>query len=170
MLSCVHVPRPVATLAAVLVLGAVPACGGDDGNGDGNPTSDYRKQANRICADSKRSIEALPPPTSAASFERYLGRVERVGEKYDRSFKALEPPADLQDQHERIIELAEESNELLDELQTALRDGRQPLEALRTNLPEIEKLAREGNALARRMDLPECVTPLALPGAQPEPS
>ena len=58
----------------------------------------------------------------------------------------------------------------MEELETALRGGRQPLDAIRSNLPELERLAREGNALARRMDLPDCVTPLALPGAAPEPS
>ena len=73
-------------------------------------------------------------------------------------------------QHRRVVRLSKEGDQLLEELQTALRGGRQPLDALRSNLPELERLAREGNALARRMDLPDCVTPVTVPGSQPEPS
>jgi hypothetical protein len=166
MLTGVQGTRWLATLAAVLALGCVPGCRGDD---EASAT-DYREEANRICADSKQAVEALPPPTSAAGFERYLGRLKRIGRRYDRAFEALDPPAELRGQHRRVVRLSREGDQLLDELQTALRDGRQPLGALRSNLPELERLAREGNALARRMDLPDCVTPLALPGVQPEPS
>jgi hypothetical protein len=156
----------LATLAAVLALGAAPGCGGDDGPS----ADDYREEANRICADSKRAVEALPPPTSAAGFERYLARVKGIGRRYDRAFEALEPPPELRAQHRRVVRLSKEGDQLLEELQTALRGGRQPLDALRSNLPELERLAREGNALARRMDLPDCVTPVTVPGSQPEPS
>ena len=167
MLACVQGRRAFATLAAALALGALGACGGDD---EDAAVADYREEANRICADSKQAVEALPPPTSAAGFERYLARVKRIGRRYDRAFEALEPPAELRAQHRRLVVLSKEGEELLKELETALRGGRQPLEAIRSNLPELERLAREGNALARRMDLPDCVTPLALPGAAPEPS
>jgi hypothetical protein len=166
MLTGVQGTRWLATLAAVLALGCVPGCGGDD---EASATA-YREEANRICADSKQAVEALPLPTSAAGFERYLGRLKRIGRRYDRAFESLDPPAELRGQHRRVVRLSREGDQLLDELQTALRDGRQPLDALRSNLPELERLAREGNALARRMDLPDCVTPLALPGVQPEPS
>ena len=68
------------------------------------------------------------------------------------------------------VDLSKEGERLVKELETSLRDGRQPLNTIRSNLPELERIAREGNALARRMDLPDCVTPLGLPGAAPEPA
>lgn len=167
MLACVQGRRALATLAVGLALGALAACGGDD---EDAAAADYRDEANRICTDSKEAVEALPPPTSAAGFERYLARVKRIGRRYDRAFEALEPPGELRAQHSRLVRLSKQGEQLLEELETALRGGRQPLDAFRSNLPELERLAREGNALARRMDLPDCVTPLVLPGAQPEPS
>ena len=144
-----------------------PGCGGDD---DDAAAADYRDDANRICTEGKRAVDALPPPTSAAGFERYLGRVQRISRRYDRAFESLDPPEELRAQHERAVRLAEQGDRLLAELRTSLEGGRQPLGALRSNLPELERLVRESNALARRMDLPECVTPLVLPGAEPEPA
>ena len=167
MLSRVPRLRRIAACAAALGLGALGGCGGDD---DGGNAAAYREEANRLCAASERAVEDLPPPTSAASFERYLERGRQIARRYDREFAALEPPEELAAQHRKAVDLSKEGERLLDELLVSLREGRQPLDAIRSNLPELERVAREGNALARRMKLPECVTPLGVPGAAPEPA
>ena len=110
MLACVQGTRALATLAAALALGAIGACGGDD---EDAAAADYREDANRICAESKRAVEDLPPPTSAAGFERYLARVKRIGRRYDRAFETLEPPGELRAQHRRLVRLSKEGEELL---------------------------------------------------------
>ena len=167
MLSGVFHPRRLAALAVALMLGALGACGGDDNGGD---VAAYREEANRLCEASERAVEALPPPTSAASFERYLERGQQIARRYDRQFAALQPPEELAAQHRKAVELSKEGEQLVDELLVSLRNGRQPLNTLRSNLPELQRIAREGNALARQMKLPECVTPLGVPGAAPEPA
>ena len=123
--------------------------------------ADYREEANRICADSERAVEALPPPTSAASFERYLARVKRdrppLRPRRSSAARAARPSCAAQ--HRRLVDLSKEGEELLEELRDRSARGRQPLDAIRSNLPELERLAREGNALARRMELPRLRDP-----------
>jgi hypothetical protein len=150
-----------ATLAAVLLAGVT--CGGDDQSG-----GDYRQEANAICSEAERKIEALPIPTSVAELERYLRRALEMSKEYDRKFEALDPPAQLRAEHRRAIRLSRRAERLIEPLVTGGEEL--SLKKLRRTVPEIERLAGESNALAREMDLPDCVIPLTSPGAPPESS
>jgi hypothetical protein len=154
----------VATLATAAILGAL-GCGED-----AQETGDYRRDANAICAESERKLESIPEPRSAASLEGYLRRALEISREYDRRFRALEPPEALRAEHRRASRLSRRSEALVKEVLGDLGSGEPTLDLLQRTLPELEQIARESNALARRMGLDDCVNPLALPGESPEPS
>jgi hypothetical protein len=156
--------RPVVTLAAAVLAGAL-ACGEED-----RAASDYHRQANAICAQAERRIEALQAPATPDGLERYLRRGLAIAKPYDRRLRALEPPPELRAEHLRAGRLSRRGEVLLESLLDDLESGRPSLETLGRTLPKLERTVRESNALARRMGLDECVTPLTLPGESPEPS
>lgn len=164
MLRSVDGPHPVAVLAAVALLGAA-GCGGDEQSESG-----YREEANAICEEAERKLEALPEPATTADLERYLRQAIEISKDSDREFRALEPPAELRAQHRRAIRLSRRGERLIETLLDELAAGEPSLKTLQRMLPELEDIGRESNALARRMKLPDCVTPLTAPGSAPEPS
>ena len=165
MLGCVLARDQLTALGvAVLLAGA-------GGGGDEQPRGDYREDAGAICSKAEREIETLPPPSSIADIERYLRKALEISREYDREFEALEPPADLRAEHRRLMRVTRRGERLIEGLVNAVAAGDEPtLGRLQRSLPELERIARESNALAKRMDLPECLNRLTPPGSSPEPS
>jgi hypothetical protein len=157
-------PGPLATLAAAALAGVL-ACGEED-----RAATDYRRHANAICAQGERRIEALPAPATPGDLESYLRRGLAIAKRSDRRLRALEPPAELRAEHLRAGRLSRRGEVLLESLLDDLGSGLPSLETLGRTLPKLERTVREANALARRMGLDECVTPLTLPGESPQPS
>jgi|Tabmets5t2r1_1033131.scaffolds.fasta_scaffold06116_2 hypothetical protein len=154
----------LATLAAAALAGVL-GCGEED-----RAATDYRRQANAICAQAERRIEALPAPATPDGLERYLRRGLAIAKRYDRRLRALEAPAELRAEHLRAGRLSRRGEVLLESLLDDLGAGLPSPETLGRKLPKLERTVRESNALAERMGLDECVTPLTLPGESPEPS
>jgi hypothetical protein len=165
MLRCMRVRGHLAALGAAALL-AWAGCGGEEESG-----GDYREDANAICREAERKIEALPVPSSIADFERYLRKALEISKQYDREFQALAPPAELRAEHRRLMRMTRRGERLLEDLVDDVAAGDElPLERIQRALPELERIAGESNALAKRMDLPDCLNPLTPPGAPPEPS
>jgi hypothetical protein len=158
--------RDQLTVLGVAALLAFAGCGGDEQSG-----GDYREDANDICRKAERGIEALPTPSSIADIERYLRKALEISKEYDREFKALEPPADLRAEHQRLMRVTRRGKRLIEGLVNDVAAGDpRTLARLQRALPELERIARESNALAKRMDLPDCLNRLTPPGSSPEPS
>jgi hypothetical protein len=165
MLPCVKGMASLVAFGVAALVAVATGCGGDSGSAD-----DYREQASALCRRSERAVERLPTPTTAQGFQRYVESTARLARKYDRDFKALEPPDDLRDEHRQLVRLSAEGERLLARLAAELGGARQTLGAIRDSLPDLERLARKSNALAERMDLPDCVQPLELPGSETNPA
>lgn len=84
-------PRLSATLGALLVAGAVSACGGHSVT-----KQDVIARGNAICAIALRQIRALPAPTSGGAspraMSRYLEQVVPIIEKEIAGIRALPQP------------------------------------------------------------------------------
>ncbi len=149
-------------------------CGGDDdgeGASDGGSltAAEYRKQGNALCKDAIREVRAIPEPKSPDEIADYLEEVFETSERVNDEFVALEPPEELRADHERAVELSEESEKTFDELIERARDASDPPAAVqrefRKLVPELEK-AQELNT---RLGLEEC-NKVGPPSQQPAPS
>jgi hypothetical protein len=160
-------PRGHLTAALAAIVVAAAGCGGDD---DGS-AGDYRDEANAICRDAEGKIEDLGVPSSAEDLGRYLREGLEISREYNREFEALEPPSELGAEHHRLVELSRRAERLTEPLVDEVTTGDPAaLKSLQRALPKLERIGRQSNTLARRMDLPDCVTPLTPPGAPPAPS
>jgi hypothetical protein len=154
--------RGLFPLFAVVVFGGVATatgCGGDEAD-----AGDYREGASALCAEAKREAESVSPPRNRREWEAFLGDTMEFARDYNRRFDALEPPAELADEHARSLRLSVRAEELTEDHLDDLAAGDALSELLPRYLDEIIEISRRSNALARSMDLPECVVPLPGPG------
>ncbi len=150
-------------------------CGGDEESGNdassGGPltTAEYRKQGNALCKDAIREVRAIPVPKSPDAAVGYLEKVFDTSERVNDEFAQLEPPEELQADHERATELSEEVEESFDGVIERLREASDPQEALRDELRKLVPELERAEKLNTRLGLEEC-NEIGLPSEQPAPS
>jgi hypothetical protein len=129
------------------------ACGGGGPSESLSPTQ-FRQQADAICAKYESKIEALPRPTSLDDLQRFVDQVIPLIEQGNAELGDLEPPEALADDWGRALDLQEKSLQKARELQSAIRekdDAR--VQQLFTELGETED---ESNRIARSIGLEKC--------------
>jgi hypothetical protein len=144
--------RALTLAAAVAVLAA--GCG-DDG-GDRLSTEDYRSQATRICQDAERQTDRLGQPETPAQFKRFLERGIVITDRNLKSFEELEPPEDLQDEHDAIVERERSGLERLRRLSRELKGNQSDLRRLQAVQPELDRLSDQVDARFRAAGLNRC--------------
>jgi hypothetical protein len=165
------VPR-VRRLATVALLGlalALAACGagGDDNKTARTPltTAQYRAKLTAICRQAVGDARALGSPTGANSsaFADYFERNARLERARQRPFEAIVPPAQLNDEHDRLARLRADALDALDESVSAFRGGgdlRAVFERLRRRLNAV---VRRSNRIVAKLNLPLCRAQLIPP-------
>jgi hypothetical protein len=144
---------------AALVGGAtllLAACGGGGAGSSESPSSptEFRQQADAICAKYESKIEALPAPTSLDDLQGFVDEVIPLIEQGNAELGDLEPPEELADDWGRALELQEENLQKARELQGAIRDKDDArVQQLFTELGETED---ESNRIARSIGLEKC--------------
>src|SRR5690242_1633201 len=91
-------PRSIIPVAACVALLA-GGCGSSGGSGDRLSKSDYQQQATKICTDSEKATNSLKQPTKPSDVKPFLQKGIAITQKAVNDFKALKPPASLQDEH-----------------------------------------------------------------------
>jgi hypothetical protein len=87
----------LALFFAVLAAG----CGG--GGGDGLSQEEFRQQANAICDKYDKKIQALGSPQSPADIPAYVEKGIPLLRQGIAELRALNPPADLEDDNHRML-------------------------------------------------------------------
>jgi hypothetical protein len=131
------------------------ACGGGGGSSSESlsPTQ-FRQQADAICAKYESKIEALPRPTSLDDLQGFVDQVIPLIEQGNAELGDLEPPKALADDWGRALDLQEKSLQKTRELQGAIRDKDDArVQQLFTELGETED---ESNRIARSIGLEKC--------------
>jgi hypothetical protein len=147
--------------AAVSALATAAAgCGGEES------ADEYREQASALCTESVREAESITPPRGQSGWDAFLRETLEVARSYTRELDQLEPPEELADLHEQVRRLNQRAERLTERLRDDLAAGRPPRDLLPAYLQELLSIARRDNRLAREMGLPECVTPLPVPGGE----
>ncbi len=152
----------IAPALACAALAAGAGCGGDEDSGDGASgggpltTAEYRKKGNALCKKAVREVGAIPIPKSPDGIADYLEKVFDTAEQVNDEFGKLEPPEELHADHERAVELAEESEKIADGVIERVRSASDPQAAVqrefRKLVPELEKVQK----LNTRLGLEEC--------------
>ncbi len=156
-----------------LVTGA--GCGGDEESGDGASsggpltTTEYRKQGNALCKDAVREVEAIPVPKSPDAIAGYLEEVFDTSEQVNDEFVKLQPPEELQADHERAVELSKEFEKTFDGVIERVRGASDPQAALRDEFRKLVPELETAQKLNTRLGLEEC-NEIGPPSDQPAPS
>jgi hypothetical protein len=141
-----------ALLAVVALSVVTAACGG---GGDGRLSNeDFQQQANAICKRYDEKIKAIGTPTSPADIPAFVEKGVPLIQQGIAELRALRPPADLQDDYDRM----------LDETEKAIPAARKLADAAANNDPAaVQKAIQEGDAanaasdrLATKLGLPQC--------------
>lgn len=123
-----------------LTLVAAAGCGGDGdepGGGGALTKGEYQKQGNALCRDAVSELEELDPPNSPDEIPDFAERLFDLSYGYNDEFEALEPPAELREDHEEILRLSEGAEEEGDEIVARLRKAENPQKAFLRELREM---------------------------------
>jgi hypothetical protein len=121
----------------VLPVLLLAACGG----GSSLSKSEYVAQAEAICKDTNKQIDALSTPTDPASFQKLIEDSIKIADSATSRIKALDPPSDDKaDLQKKVIEPLEsqvkEARSYLAKVKEAVAKKDQPaLGKLLTNPP-----------------------------------
>jgi hypothetical protein len=156
--------RGLLSLFAVVVFGAVAVaagCGGDESEAD-----EYREEMSALCTEALREAEGLRVPSSPRQLEALMRKTVRLSQRYTGRLEALEPPAELADLHERSTRLNRRAERLTEELADDLAAGGAPQKLVSQYSVKILEIGKRDNEVARKLGLPDCVTPIPGPGGE----
>jgi hypothetical protein len=115
---------PVRTAALAIALSlavALAACGG--GGGGSLSASEYRSKATAICRDHSKQINALAQPKTNAELGDYLAKGTEITHRTVDRFADLDPPDELQANHDAVVKLSREELDLLDGVVADIKGG-----------------------------------------------
>jgi hypothetical protein len=118
--------------------------------------SDYRAQAEEICAGMNQTIESWRAPRTAAEYGRYLDQLIAVVAPTLHRLEELEPPKDLQLRHDRAVRLAEQGVGFLRRIARGIHRGENAQQLALTYGVQADAAIGRANAILRALDLPEC--------------
>jgi hypothetical protein len=123
----------------------VAVAAGCGGGGSQLSADEYRTQADKICREADKKLEALGEPESLEEFKQLMKDAQPTVEQTVEDLGELEPPDDLQDAHERWMEKNEALVETTKELQEV--ENEQELERLGEEFgeegDEADQIARD---------------------------
>jgi hypothetical protein len=144
-----------AALATVLVL-AVPGCAGDDSLS----RVEWASQANAICLETLRKVEALGRPATSDDYLRVTPDANRLGRDAIGRLRDLKAPGEIEDEARDMVdgyEASIEAQERVYEGMKAQREGKGgPFPDYgRAGLRAIEA-GRAADAIATRLRATDC--------------
>jgi hypothetical protein len=132
---------------------------GNTSGAGGLTAAEYRQQANAVCVATEEGIGGLANPanpTAEQTADILEDGLEIQQTGIDR-LKALDPPDDLQANHDKAVSLLEQRQTITQQLLDRIRDG-EAVPALTRELgPRIQQLRNQADDVARDLGLEECV-------------
>lgn len=142
--------RPIALTLTCAI--ALAACGG--GDDDALTAEDYRAKGNAACEQYEKDVRSISQPQSIQQVADYAGKAKVELDQLIDELDALQPPSDLEEQHDELVKLGRESVESLDGLAEAGKTGNQ--EQIQTALGGAAELDTQSDAVARELGLEKC--------------
>ena len=143
-----------AALALVLLL-AVAACGGDDSLSRG----EWAAQANVICRDALKKVEALGRPVNSDAYLRVTPKANELGRNAIERLRDLKAPGSINDDTEKMIKGYEDVVKLQEVVYRGIkaqREGKETdLDYFRAANQALE-VGRDTDKIAKRLHADGC--------------
>jgi hypothetical protein len=137
-------------LIALLALAAV-GCGG---SGDRLSQQEFAQEANSICREFEQKVDALGEPENLDDLEGFSDRAAEIFRDGSDELRALEPPEELEDDYDRLVDIIDDALEDFERLGEAAKGGDQ--DELARIGEEIDAKDEESDRLARELRLDDC--------------
>jgi len=143
-----------APLAAILVIGVVAAagCGGDDRLSQ----DEFRTQANAVCEKYNAKIAALGSPSSPEEVSGPVDQVVPLLRQGVSELRALRPPAEAEEDYDRMLDVTEEAIPAAQQLGDAVEKN--DAGAVQDALDAAEQSDRDSDKIARKLGLTGCAS------------
>jgi hypothetical protein len=132
--------------AATLVAG----CGGDDRL----TREEFVSEADAICEEFDQRLDDVPEPESADDVERFADEARPVIEDGLAELRALQPPEELEEQWNELMDKNDEALEVLDDLSQAAASADEA--RLQEISEEASRQDAETDRMARAIGLENC--------------
>jgi hypothetical protein len=132
--------------AAILVAG----CGGDDRL----TREEFVSEADAICEEFDQRLDDVPEPESADDVERFADEARPVIEDGLAELRALQPPEELEEQWNELMDKNDEALEVLDDLSQAAASADEA--RLQEISEEASRQDAETDRIARAIGLENC--------------
>jgi hypothetical protein len=140
---------------AVLVLLALAGCGGDDALSRG----EWAAQANAICLQTLKKVEALGRPATADDYLRVTPKANELGRDAIERLRDLKAPGAIEDDAGRMIKGYEDVVKLQDVVYRGVKAQREGKESdtnyFRAGNQALE-LGRDTDQIAKRLHADDC--------------
>ena len=149
--------RVRARLTAFLVTALVAtsaACGG--GGGDRLSQEDFQKQANAICEKYNAKLEALESPSSPEEVGGFVDQVVPLLRQGISELRALKPPAEAEDEYDRMLDETEKAVPAAQKLADAAEKN--DAAALQDALAAARKADEASDEIATKLGLTGCAS------------
>ena len=139
------------SLLVVLVAGAIAAgCGGGELS-----EQELRDQANQACREYAERVQNLETPESGEDVSGAIDEAQPAIEELQSDLEDLEPPPDLEERYEEVVQGVEAAGDRLAKLREAAED-KNP-ERLQQIVAEAAKAQQNADLAAQELGLNECV-------------
>ena len=139
------------TASAFAALVVAAGCGG----GGDEEHEEFAAEANAVCAQNRRQVDALPSPQSSQQLVRYVENLTKLARAQLGELRAIRPPEDGADEYERMLVQIQATLALYPDLRDAVASGQQ------VAIESVLERANSSNELAARsaleLDLDDCV-------------
>ena len=136
----------VGALAALLLVGA---CSGGE-----LTKEEFIEQADEICAEADEKTQDLEQPQSAAELGDFVEQARSITIELLDDIRALEPPAEDQEQIDTMLSKIEEAIDFLPQIEEAARQ--QDTAEIGRLGQELQATAAEANQIAQEYGLQQC--------------
>ena len=150
------VPFPsMRRLSLLLLLVLVAACGGGDDEPAELSRSEYTKQANAICVDVEKKLALLGGFENFKELSREMLEGQEALQKSADDLAALRPPVALRANHQKLVDLQEETADLAGQMSIAAGENDQV--EMQTQAQRADQLTVSANEVSRKLGVEECV-------------
>ena len=150
-----HVRARITASLAVALVATTAACGGGGGE-DRLSQEEFRTQANAICQKYNGKLEALGSPSSPEEVSGFVDQVVPLLRQGITELRALKPPAEAEDDYDRMLDETEKAVPAAQKLAEAAEKN--DAAALQEALAAARKADGASDAIATKLGLTRCAS------------